>query len=75
MPIVVCCTAKTERQAWRIRKELQRLGYDEYFEERIDMEELLISVRLRSSAEKALVLETLQAARVVEISTWEELAA
>jgi hypothetical protein len=75
MPFVVCCTAKSERQAWRIRKELQRLGYDECFEERIDLEQLLISVRLRSPAEKALILETLQAVGVVDISTWEEQAA
>jgi hypothetical protein len=56
-------------------EELQFLGYDECFEERIQLEEFLISVRLRQASEKALVLETLQKAGAADIASWEEQAA
>jgi len=75
MTTVVCCTANTDHLACSIRQKLQSLGYNECFEERIQAQELLISVRLETPPERALVLETFKKAGGLEIATWEEQAA
>jgi hypothetical protein len=72
---VVCCIAKTDQQAQSIREELGLLGYHDCFEERIQLHEFWISVRLHSPSEKALMMETLQKAGGVEITAWKERAA